>query len=452
MLQLLSDGRGGDVLAPALPVVFCHAALLVLFDLGRWPWATIGLLAVAFAAWGAAARRLENRPVPVVAILIVTAVLRLLLLPVPPTLSDDVLRYVWDGRVVTAGFNPYLLAPEAEELGELRDERWRRMPHKEVPTVYPPLALAGFTVASWTPSPILGWKILLLFADLAGCGLLVILARRLGQPSGRAIWYAWCPLVSLETAAMGHVDALMVTFMLVTAWALMPSIRRSALAGAAAACGVLAKLVPLVALPLWTRASPHRVLFAATAAAVLVAAVGPAAVATGVPPGLVTYGVSWEFNGPLYEPLWRALDAPFVVDGVKSGIDALKGAVGHHEALNRLYPFVYPQFLAKLILAGLFALLFLRILVRGGPPVTTTGRLLGAVVLCAATVYPWYLLWVLPWAALARQPAWLTLAALAPLSYLPQHADGVALFPWVWGLIWIPFGLLLIRHPTWSTD
>ncbi|MGA0420868.1 MAG: hypothetical protein ACO3P9_12695, partial [Phycisphaerales bacterium] len=30
--------------------------------------------------------------------------------------------------------------------------------------------------------------------------------------------------------------------------------------------------------------------------------------AGGVPPGLVTYGISWEFNGPLYEPLWRALE------------------------------------------------------------------------------------------------------------------------------------------------
>ena len=62
--------------------------------------------------------------------------------------------------MAAAGLNPYALAPAAEELTPLRDEIWRRMPHKEVPTVYPPLAIAAFSIASRLPFPMLAWKLI----------------------------------------------------------------------------------------------------------------------------------------------------------------------------------------------------------------------------------------------------------------------------------------------------
>ena len=72
---------------------------------------------------------------------LVAALLRVIALPLPPTLSDDIYRYVWDGKVIGAGLNPYLLAPQAADLEPLRDELWDRLPHREVETVYPPVAL-----------------------------------------------------------------------------------------------------------------------------------------------------------------------------------------------------------------------------------------------------------------------------------------------------------------------
>ena len=97
--------------------------------------------------------------------------LRLPLLPLPPTLSDDVLRYLWDGKVAAAGLNPYALPPAADKLTPLRDEIWRRIPHTQVPTVYPPLSVAAFSIASRLPFPILAWKLMATAADLppAGC-------------------------------------------------------------------------------------------------------------------------------------------------------------------------------------------------------------------------------------------------------------------------------------------
>ena len=76
--------------------------------------------------------------------------------------------------------------------------------------------------------------------------------------------------------------------------------------------------------------------------------------------------------------------------------------------------------------------------IRETDPVAGTGRLLGRLLLLSATVYPWYLLWVLPWAALQRRFSWLLLGALLPLCYLPAIA-GIPLQPWVFLLIWGPF-------------
>ncbi len=437
-----------------LPLVATHLALVITADLSKRPLLTLSLLFLAFAFYVRAAKRLEHVAAGPV-ILLVAAVLRVLLLPLPPTLSDDILRYTWDGKAVRSGFNPYLLAPEAPELEFLRDQLWERMPHRQVPTVYPPLALALFSVAGTLPRPLLSVKILLVLVELAGCWLLIRLARRLDLPPGRAIWYCWHPLACLEVAGMGHVDAMVVTATVATVYFLAGTRRRplavaTAAAAIAAATGVLSKLVPLVALPMWARQSRRPAAFLAIALGLVSLFMLPVAVTVGgVPPGLVAYGVSWEFNGPVYEPLWRTLEWLAFDDVVKRGLDQLKQLTGRHDFWNLLYPYVYPQLLAKMLLAGAFSV-FIVLSFRKRHPVLGTGFLFGGLVLCAATVYPWYLLWVLPWAALARHRAWLALSALMPLAYLPQIMD-VPLYPWLYLAIWVPFFFMLV-FSRWTID
>ena len=433
-----------------LVLIVAHGILLGIRDFASRPTLTLGALTFAFVVFVIAARRWE-RTTSVVFVLSAAALLRVLLLPlVPTTLSDDILRYVWDGRVLAAGMNPYLHPPEAPELADLRDELWQKMPHQHVPTVYPPLAQVIFRLGAALPAPLLGIKILLVFADLVGCFFLLRLAGVLGLPAGRTIWYAWNPLVVVEIAGMGHVDTLVVLGSVGAVLALASA--RPGLGGAAAAAGVLGKLSPLVALPLWTlHAGSLRsgARFALVAALCVVAACVPVVVSVGgVPPGLVMYGVSWEFNGPLFEPLWRAFDAVHLDERVKSVLDVMRERDGRDQFWYRFYPYIYPQFLAKVVLLGLFGILFLLSLRPSGEDrarrlVIGSGRLFGAVLLCSATLYPWYLIWVLPWAALARHRAWLALSGLVQLVYV-SHLTGVEHFPWLfWGL-WIPFFLLLV--------
>lgn len=365
--------------------------------------------------------------------------LRLPLLLLPLTLSDDALRYLWDGKVALAGFNPYALPPAAPELIPFRDEAWQRLPHTEIPTVYPPLSIAAFSIASRLPFPLLGWKLLCTCADLGTCALLLRLARQRGLPEGRTTWYAWNPLVLLEASGMGHVDALGVA---ATVGAVLALARgREGLSGVFsgiwAAAGVLAKLVPIAALPMWTRQSGLRLL--GTAAALIAAAVLPVISATGgIPPGLLAYGISWEFNGPVYEPLWRLLDTAGLAPALARGLEALERRTEMWYAWDWVYPYLYPQLLAKLLLAAGMAAAVLRSL-RETDPVAGTGRLLGTLLLCSATVYPWYLLWVLPWAALLRWRAWLVLSGSILLSYWSP------LWPWVFLAVWVPFWAMRMK-------
>lgn len=430
-----------------------HLALLLVFDLGTRPFLTVALCLGNFFAYLYAAKSLDGLAIDPKKVFGVAILLRILLLPLPPSLSDDSLRYVWDGHVVRAGFNPFLVAPEALELESLRRqgvtaEIWKELPHRDVPTVYPPLAQGLFTLASWLPLPLIGVKILLCFADLLSCWAFFRLAALLGKARGRVVWYAWHPLLTLEVAGMGHVDALMVAAVLATVWLLVaPAERdRTVAAGFFAAAAVLAKLIPLIAWPLWARSSRRPLLFLLIASVVTVAACWPF-FAHGTP-GLLRYGVTWEFNGPLYEPLWRTIAALDPVPAIKSGLDLLKTLTGRHDQLNRVYPLVYPQLLAKLLLLSLFGALCLRIWWRRPPVLVATEQVFGAFVLCSATFYPWYALIILPFAALERSAPWLTLSALLPLAYLSQKVPGLAHFPWIYLLIWMPPFLLLLK--SWS--
>ncbi|HVG09231.1 MAG TPA: hypothetical protein VNM67_16105 [Thermoanaerobaculia bacterium] len=409
--------------------------LALLSDLSHRLPLTLILLGSGFLWLAFISGRLETAALPGRAILLGSLLLRLPLLLLPLTLSDDALRYLWDGKVALAGLNPYALPPAAPELIPFRDEVWQRLPHTEIPTVYPPLSITLFSIASRLPFPLLGWKLLATAADLGTCALLLRLARQRGLPEGRIAWYAWNPLVLLEVSGMGHVDALGVA---ATVGAVLALTRgREVVSGIWAAAGALAKILPVAALPMWTRQSGVRLL--GTAAVLIAAAALPVVSATGgIPPGLLTYGISWEFNGPVYEPLWRLMDTAGLAPAIARGLEALERRTEMWYAWDWVYPYLYPQLLAKLLLALGMTVAVLRSL-RETDPIVGTGRLFGTLLLLSATVYPWYLLWVLPWAALLRQRAWLVLSGLILLSYLTP------LWPGVFLAIWVPFGLLMIK-------
>lgn len=461
------------------PLLACGAGLLVLDIYGFAPAAAtpgpgnlpfLAVLLLAFGALYRALRRLgptkaganagtasaETGAPPIAGVLTVAVLLRLLALPLAPSLSDDVYRYLWDGRVVAHGSNPYLAAPNDPGLSELRNESWRKTAHREIATVYPPLALALFTAASVLPQSLLAYKLALIAVDLIGCALLLALARRRGGTVA-ALAYVWNPLLAIEGAGMGHVDVVGASLVIASVYLLssgngsFSSARRSLAAGAVAALAVLAKLIPLAALPFWWRESGRRTrlrrLFAIGAAGLVLPSVAVVLAWTGrVPPGLVEYTLRWEYNGPLYEPLWRLLGALQLDRAAAGVVHLVRTAAGGAIAAppwDTLYSYAYPQFLARAVLLVAAVIAWLRLWRRRPDTVAAAYGVFGIVLICSPTLYPWYLIWVLPWAALLGARSVLLLSATLPLAYLPA-LGGVAYFPWVYAAIWLPPLLLFL--------
>ena len=126
-LAVLAAGLGGLALSGDLLV---HATRFTAFYV---------LAGAGFALLATAATSLPLRGAIVAAV-----VLRLIFLPVMPSLSDDYHRYVWDGRVQLEGVNPYKYRPYEHALDRVRYAGRDLINHEELKTVYPPLTQAVF--------------------------------------------------------------------------------------------------------------------------------------------------------------------------------------------------------------------------------------------------------------------------------------------------------------------
>ncbi|MBN8595614.1 MAG: DUF2029 domain-containing protein [Anaerolineae bacterium] len=194
-------------------------------------------------------------------------VFNLLLIPSWPTLSDDMFRYIWDGRVQAAGFSPYRYPSNAAELEPLRDEViWPSMNRPNAVTIYPPAAQMVFAF-TWRlfPDSVTGMKVVMIGATLLAGWLLVHLLQVLNQSPARALIFLWNPLLIFEVAHAAHVDALYLP-LLVGAFLLRaraPSSRVSwryeAGIGLLLGLATLMKLYPaMLAVPLWSLVDDHR--------------------------------------------------------------------------------------------------------------------------------------------------------------------------------------------------
>ena len=63
---------------------------------------------------------------------------RLTVVGIDPTLSDDLNRYRWQGKLQAAGGNPYRETPADPRWESLRDATYARVNRKDLPSVYGP--------------------------------------------------------------------------------------------------------------------------------------------------------------------------------------------------------------------------------------------------------------------------------------------------------------------------
>ena len=176
-------------------------------------------------------------------------IFRLSILFAPPYLSDDIYRYVWDGRVQAAGINPYRYIPAAPELAHLRDESiYPKINRRDwAHTIYPPSAQVVFFLTTRISETVTWMKATMLLFELVTIWAVAQLLTLLGRPRQLLLMYAWHPLVVWEFAGSGHVDAIAIAFIALAflAW----QKRSNPGAGFMLACATLAKLFPVVLVP-----------------------------------------------------------------------------------------------------------------------------------------------------------------------------------------------------------
>jgi hypothetical protein len=392
------------------------AGMLWLGDLAGHVAGFLLLFAVASVAYGGAVVRVLRAPPAgrgaLGLILGGALVFRLLLLPAPPTLSTDLYRYLWDGRLTVAGVSPYRHAPDAPELGAMRDLAvYPHLNHLDWHTIYPPGAQLLFAaVARVRPASVLAMKLAVLGADLATIGLVLGWLGALGRPPAWALVYAWHPLAVVELAGSGHLDALPLA---ATAGALWAAARaRPATAGALVGAGALVKLYPLLLLPaVW---GGQRVRAAAAALGVLAGGYalwgreGAAVLGS-----LARYVAEEEFNGTARVVLERVL-APLGPAGLVTA---------------RLLPLLGLGVLA--LAAGWWR----------APAERRARWLVGGYLVTTPNLFPWYALWMVPLQAARPAWPWLYLTCAVALTYAVFAAPVWRIPGWALAAQWIPFAL-----------
>ena len=340
-----------------------------------------------------------------------------------PFFEDDFYRYLWDGfRFATTG-SPYGAAPEDFFVDPSVPAAFQsvldRINNPDLPTIYAPLTEVLFLVGYWLkPGSILVLQAILVVLDLMTIGLLLRLA-----PARGVMLYAWCPLIVKEIAFTAHPDGLGVGLLLAAIFL----VRDRRWYGAAVCLGlaVASKTFALVLAPL--------VLVNARARYWIVACITTAAIyapfviggATDVE-SLKVFASEWEFNSAVFgllKSVMRPLDAKL--------------------ALGLIFAAFWVHYAVKLVK-------------RGVDEVPRGDWLYGVLLAVSPVINPWYLVWLLPFAAMFPSAwAW-TASTFVLLSYVSGINMGdYGLQPYqqpVWarvlefGLIFVALAYDLVRH------
>src|SRR5436305_5689153 len=174
-----------------------------------------------------------------------------MLLPLPPGLSHDSWRYLWDARVTLHGFSPYVYAPGDKALASLQNTiLYTNSRFRNAPTIYPPGAQAVFLLSYLlAPANLYFLKGIFVIFDMITCAALIVLLGRKGLDQRRVILYAWCPLPIIEFAIQGHMDVITLTFTILAVLAASNhSVRGYMLTGFLIGLATLTKIYPILLL------------------------------------------------------------------------------------------------------------------------------------------------------------------------------------------------------------
>lgn len=350
---------------------------------------------------------------------------RLALLPHP--VSDDVNRYLWEGKMLRHGISPYAHAPLDPALAELAadDPFHAHINHPDMPAAYPPGVLMAFAALGSVSYSMMAIKLLVIACDLTALVYLLLLLRVRGLPLRWATLYAFNPVVLYAFAGQAHFDAIHVMLLLITL--LLYDRRQWELCFLMAGMAVQGKYVAILALPFLLRRDNWRH--------------APLALLTMLLPFvpimlidhrqvfycIVEFGEKFAFNGSVH--------------GLLMGVFG-----GHMEPATLAAKFL----LVVVLAAGYFGLHPQLNRSHLDDPVSGCFFALGALLVLSPTVHFWYLTWIVPFLCLRPTASWLILTLTCSLYFVTNgilHHTGEWRLPMAAQIAeWLPFSLLLLHE------
>jgi len=347
-------------------------------------------------------------------ILLLCLAARIALIPAAP--SDDINRYLWEGKLTAHGVSPYQGLAEDQKYVEFRDDYWLKMNHINKPTAYPPLAMQTFRgINSFGYSPV-SYKIVFLLIDLAIIAMLLALLAHLQRPLHWALLYGLSPLTLLSFSAEGHFDVVMVAAFVAALLAF--SKRWFVACGVAVGIAVGVKLMAAVIAPILLWRTGWKGI-----SACLITLLLPLLFywndLYSVLNALFVFGSSGAFNGSVHSILRSLLDSTKSASSVVTALYIISWITAFWLMLRR-------QLWSALLLA------------------------FGGLLVLSPIIHFWYLTWVLPLIALRPKLSWISLSVTFSLYFLVWHVQqttGVWDMPlWAKWMFWLPFIIFLIAE------
>ena len=342
-----------------------------------------------------------------------------------PALSDDVYRYLWDGKLVVGGISPSECTPKqwlAQQPFFDPEGLFPLLNSKEYYSVYPPVQQVIYAFVNLISGQnillqLVTLRLLVILAEFGSMVLILKLLRRYKRPVEELMLYALNPLIIIEFVGNLHGEVFMVFFLLLFMWLWVKD--KLILGSIAFGLAVLTKLLPLMFLPAiifkmkWNRG----LLFGFLVGLVTVLGFLPMAnmdQLIQMNDSLKKYFLSFEFNGSIYYLIreigfwWKGYNiihlsgkiVPFIVLGLILGLSILK-----RKQWN------LPSFIMFIWMAYY---------------------------LFATTVNPWYVAVLVPFSILSKYRSAFLWTLLIPLSYHAFRDGTVQESPFVLWLEYLP--------------
>lgn len=296
--------------------------------------------------------------------IILTGILfRIILFPAALTTSPDAYRYLWEGKVIINGYNPYEFSPSSPELMHLHSaDLPSKINFRDMNAIYPPAAQIIFAAAYLiSGESFTGLKILYLVFEILTMIFLLKLLDHKRKDLNNIIYYAWLPLPIMEYFVNAHLDVFGISFFIMAVYFFEKE--KHLTASVLFSFSVLAKFLPLFIIPLLLRkAGIKKTLFT------IIILSGISIVlyfpfytdSINIFASLLKYIERWEFNASAYYLLKIFTD----------------------------------NYTARIICMAVVLILVIIISVRYRDFTKAVFGIMISFFILASTVYPWYLGWI----------------------------------------------------------